>query len=71
MPHRAYASTLALLVVLVAAAWAVPDQSRRDVLDTPALTSALAARADSGAVAVPVADQGLRRATLARPDGAD
>jgi photosystem II stability/assembly factor-like uncharacterized protein len=44
MPHRAYASTLALLVALTAGAWAVPDKGPRDVLDTPALNSALAAR---------------------------
>jgi photosystem II stability/assembly factor-like uncharacterized protein len=44
MPHRAYALTLALLAALVAGAWAVPDKTARDVLDTPALTSALAAR---------------------------
>ena len=45
MPHRAYALTLALLAVLVASAWAVPDQqAARDVLDTPALKSELAAR---------------------------
>ena len=45
MPHRAYASTLVLLAVLVAGAWAVPEKNPRDVLDTPALKSALAARA--------------------------
>ena len=45
MPHRAYASTLVALAVLVAGAWAVPDKSPRDVLDTPALTSPLATRA--------------------------
>lgn len=44
MPHRAYASTLALLAALVAGAWAMPDKGPRDVLDTPALTSTLAAR---------------------------
>jgi len=44
MLHRAYASTLAALVALAAGAWAVPDKSPRDVLDTPALKSALAAR---------------------------
>jgi photosystem II stability/assembly factor-like uncharacterized protein len=44
MPHRAYASTLALLAALVAGAWAMPDNGPRDVLDTPALTSTLAAR---------------------------
>ena len=38
MPHRAYAATLAVLAALVAGAWAVPDKSPRDVLDTPALT---------------------------------
>ncbi|HTP74867.1 MAG TPA: YCF48-related protein [Burkholderiaceae bacterium] len=45
MPHRAYALTLALLALLVAGAWAVPDTAPRDVLDTPALASPLAARA--------------------------
>ncbi|HEU5294200.1 MAG TPA: YCF48-related protein [Burkholderiaceae bacterium] len=44
MAHRAYALTLALLVALVAGAWAVPDKNPRDVLDTPTLKSALAAR---------------------------
>ncbi|HEY6513089.1 MAG TPA: YCF48-related protein [Burkholderiaceae bacterium] len=44
MLNRAYALTLALLAALVAGAWAVPDRSPRDVLDTPASTSALAAR---------------------------
>ena len=43
MPHRAYASTLALLAALVAGAWAMPDNGPRDVLDTPALKSTLAA----------------------------
>ena len=31
MPHRAYAFTLALLAVLVAGAWAMPEQTPRDV----------------------------------------
>jgi len=44
MLHRAYASTLVVLAALVAGAWAVPDKSPPDVLDTPALTSALATR---------------------------
>jgi len=44
MPHRAYGLTLALLAVLVAGAWAVPDNAPRDVLDKPAVASALAAR---------------------------
>ena len=43
MPHRAYALTLAVLAALVTGAWAVPDKSPRDVLDTPALMSTLAA----------------------------
>jgi len=44
MLHRAYALTLVALTALVAGAWAVPDNSPRDVLDTPALTSTLAER---------------------------
>jgi photosystem II stability/assembly factor-like uncharacterized protein len=44
MLQRAYALTLVLLAALVAAAWAVPDKGPRDVLDTPALKSPLAAR---------------------------
>jgi len=44
MLQRAYALTLALLAALVTAAWAVPDKSPRDVLDTPAIKSPLAAR---------------------------
>ena len=47
MAHRAYALTLALLVALVAAAYAVPDNSLPGAPDAPALQSALAASAAS------------------------
>lgn len=36
MPHRAYASTLVGLVMLVAGAWAVPDKTARDRPDAVA-----------------------------------
>jgi len=47
MAHRAYALTLALLVALVAGAWAVPDRSPRDARDRPAQQGVPMARAAS------------------------
>lgn len=41
MLRHAYALTLAVLAVLVAGAWAVPDKASRDVPVTPTAKNAL------------------------------